>query len=96
MAEDPKKEDQQPMSMPPIEKDEKGLANDLVTEDYLKKMLNKTTNKPPAIFVNKFCPKPNHSCFGNFSKEYIKKTTTPSDFEIDVYEKSQAATSSSK
>jgi hypothetical protein len=93
MAEEAKNE--QPIPMQPAEKDERGLANDLVTEDYLKKILNKTTNKPVKLFVNKFCPKPNHSCFGNFPQEFIKKKPEASDFEIEVYEKSQAATASS-
>jgi hypothetical protein len=94
MAEEAKN-DQQPMPMQPAEKDERSLSNELVTEDYLKKILNKTTNKPVKLFVNKFCPKPNHSCFGNFPKEFIKKKPEQSDFEIEVFEKSQAATASS-
>ena len=94
MAEE-QKTDQQPIPMQPAEKDERCLANDLVTEDYLKKILNKTTTKPVKLYDNKYCPKPNHSCFGNFPKEFISKKAQPSDFEIEVYEKSQAATSSS-
>jgi len=69
---------------------------EIIAHDHLKAMLNKTTNKGVyKPYVGKLIPRANHSPFGDFPKEFLKKKSKEEDFSIDVYEKSQAASASS-
>ena len=69
---------------------------EIIAEDHLRAMLNKSSNqgvyKP---YVTKLLQRPNHSPFGDFPKDFLKKETKKEDFSIDIYEKSQAASASS-
>jgi hypothetical protein len=69
---------------------------DIIAEDHMRGMLNKATNSGVyQPYVSQLVPRANHSPFGDFPKEFIKKQSKAEDFSIDVYEKSQAASASS-
>lgn len=71
------------------------IVSEIIANDHLKSMLNKTANKGVYHpYVSKLVPRANHSPFGDFPKEYINKKPKEEDFSIDVYENSQAGTSS--
>lgn len=71
------------------------IVSEIVANDHLKAMLNKTANKGPyRPYVSKLVPRANHSPFGDFPNEFINKKVKEEDFSIDIYEKSQAGTSS--
>jgi hypothetical protein len=77
------------MMMPKI-----SYASTMIVEDHLKKLLSSTTNKPFKVSDNKLLPKPQHSPFGDFPKEFLgKKTGKVTDIEpIERHEQSIAAT----
>jgi hypothetical protein len=76
------------MVMPKI-----SYASTMIVEDHLKKLLTSTSNKPFKVSENKLLPKPQHSPFGDFPKEYLpNKKQTVTDIEpIDKHEQSIAA-----
>jgi len=47
----------------------------MLVEDHLKKVLAKTTGKPWKLTNNKLLPKSQHSPFGDFPPEYMKKAS---------------------
>jgi len=49
------------------------FASSMLVEDHLKKVLAKTTGKPWKLTNNKLLPKSQHSPFGDFPPEYMKK-----------------------
>ena len=80
----------------PILQPKVNLTGEIIHHDYIKNMLQKTSKKGYyRSYINPFCPVSSHSCFGNFPKSYMKKAPKEDDFNIDIYEKSQAATASS-
>jgi hypothetical protein len=76
------------MVMPKI-----SYASTMIVEDHLKKLLASTTNKPFKVSDNKLLPKPQHSPFGDFPKEYVipKKTVVTEIDVITSHEQSIAA-----
>jgi len=71
------------------------IVSEIIANDHLKSMLNKTTNKGVYHpYVSKLVPRAKHSPFGDFPKDLITKKTEKEDFSIDVHENSQAGTSS--
>lgn len=76
------------MVMPKI-----SYASTMIVEDHLKKLLASTTNKPFKVSDNKLLPKPQHSPFGDFPKEYIapKKAVVTEVESITMHEQSIAA-----
>jgi len=69
----------------------------MVTEDHLKRVLRCTEGKPWKTHLNKFLPRSQHSCFGDFPGEYMAKGSTgllpvPN---VDAAEASVAATGKS-
>ena len=48
-------------------------ASQLLVEDHLKKCLSKTTTKTWKPYDNPNLPRAQHSAFGDFPKDYIKK-----------------------
>jgi len=56
----------QPMPMPKI-----NFASSMITEDHLKKVVAKTDGKSWKFSQNKLLPKSQHSCFGDFPKDYM-------------------------
>lgn len=56
----------QPMPMPKI-----NYASSMITEDHLKKVVAKTDGKSWKFSQNKLLPKSQHSCFGDFPKDYM-------------------------
>lgn len=71
------------------------ILSEIIAHDHLQTMLNKTTNKGVYHpYVSKLVPKANHSPFGNFPKEYLNKKAKPENNSIDVFENSQAGSSS--
>ena len=81
------------MMMPKI-----SYASTMIVEDHLKKLLANTTNKPFKVSNNKLLPKPQHSPFGDFPKEYLpaKKTPVTEIEPIDKHEQSIAAKGTGK
>lgn len=51
------------------------FASSMLVEDHLKKVLAKTTGKPWKLTNNKLLPKSQHSPFGDFPPEYMKKAS---------------------
>jgi hypothetical protein len=76
------------MVMPKI-----SYASTMIVEDHLKKLLASTTNKPFKVSDNKLLPKPQHSPFGDFPKEYLggKKQVVTELESISAHEQSIAA-----
>ena len=76
------------MVMPKI-----SFASTMIVEDHLKKLLASTTNKPFKVSDNKLLPKPQHSPFGDFPKEYLggKKQVVTELESISAHEQSIAA-----
>jgi hypothetical protein len=76
------------MLMPKI-----SYASTMIVEDHLKKLLASTTNKPFKVSDNKLLPKPQHSPFGDFPKEYLggKKQVVTELESISAHEQSIAA-----
>lgn len=71
------------------------IVSEIIANDHLKSMLNKTSNKGVYHpYVSKLVPRAKHSPFGDFPKELMIKTKKDEDFTIDVHENSQAGTSS--
>eukprot|EP00826_Nyctotherus_ovalis_P064245 TRINITY_DN941_c0_g1_i3.p1 TRINITY_DN941_c0_g1~~TRINITY_DN941_c0_g1_i3.p1 ORF type:complete len:234 (-),score=48.93 TRINITY_DN941_c0_g1_i3:293-994(-) len=71
------------------------IVSEIIANDHLKSMLNKSTNKGVYHpYVSKLVPKAKHSPFGDFPKELMTKKSKEEDFAIDVHENSQAGTSS--
>jgi hypothetical protein len=72
-------------------------ASQLLVEDHLKKCLSKTTAKTWKPYDNPNLPRAQHSAFGDFPKDYLKRkaagvtTVKP----IDKHEVSIAATGTS-
>lgn len=58
----------QPIPMPKI-----NYASSMITEDHLKKCIAKTDGKTWKFSQNKLLPKSQHSCFGDFPKDYMPK-----------------------
>ena len=48
-------------------------ASSLIIEDHLKKVINRTETQPVKTSDNKLLPKPLHSAFGDFPKDYMPK-----------------------
>jgi len=70
---------------------------EVLAHDHLKAMLNKNANKGVyRPYASKLVPRPNHSPFGDFPKEFLKKKPKEEDFSIDIYEKSQAASATNE
>ena len=46
-------------------------ANNLLLEDQLKKVIGKTTGQSHKFYHNKNLPRSQHSCFGDFPKDYL-------------------------
>ena len=77
----------------PMTTRKENIASCLIIEDHLKSMLSKTSNTNYKPWGNKFAPKYPHTCFGNFSKEFVvgvKKPILPK--KTPDYEESNAAT----
>jgi hypothetical protein len=66
----------------------------MVTEDHLKKVLRITDGKPWKTSLNKFLPKSQHSCFGDYPNGHMPKKETVLEPVpmIDAAEASVAAT----
>lgn len=48
-------------------------ASNLIVEDHLKKVVTKTSSNPFKTANNKYLPRAQHSAFGDFPKDYMKK-----------------------
>lgn len=71
------------------------MAAELINNDYLKKVVNRTEGQG-TVGRSKYAARQQHSCFGDFPKDYMSKTSKNQDLNIGVHEASQAATASSK
>lgn len=70
---------------------------DIVADDHMKGLVSKSNNKGVyRPYISKLAPKPSQSPFGDFPSDFIKKVAKAEDFSIDFFEKSQAASASSK
>ena len=70
-------------------------ASSMITEDHLKKVVAKTDGKTWKFSQNKLLPKSQHSCFGDFPKDYLPKGAKESLLpvpDIAAAEQSIAAT----
>lgn len=86
---------QQPAALTAVPLRTNAMA-DIIHGDHMKGMLNKSTNRGVyQPYKTPLIPRANHSPFGDFPKEFIQKKVKAEDFSIDIYEKSQAASSSS-
>lgn len=47
------------------------IASCLIIEDHLKSMLSQSANYSFKPWNNKYAPKYPHTCFGDFTKEYL-------------------------
>ena len=72
------------------------IANTLVIEDTLKKIVGKSSNLNYRPWANKFAPKNADSALGNFTKEYISGVHYPERNPMPVQEDTQAATTINK
>jgi len=69
------------------------FASSMLVEDHLKKVLAKTSGKPWKLTNNKLLPKSQHSPFGDFPPEYMKKASNAPEPvpKIEAAEQSVAA-----
>lgn len=59
-------------------------AANMVTEDFLRKIISKTSTKGWNPHDNKFLPRSQHSPFGDFPADYMpKKTAAKKDEVVD-------------
>lgn len=74
------------------------FASSMIVEDHLKKVLAKTEGKPWKFTNNKLLPRSQHSPFGDFPPEYMKKASNAVEPVplIDSAELSLAATGKRK
>ena len=48
-------------------------GSSMIVEDHLKKVLTMTRGQAWRVVDNKLIPRSQHSCFGDFPKEYLAK-----------------------
>ncbi len=72
------------------------IANTLVIEDTLKKIVGKSSNLNYRPWANKFAPKNAHCALGNFTAEYHSGVKYPERNPMPHQEDTQAATTINK
>jgi len=72
-------------------------GSSMIVEDHLKKVLTMTKGPAWKVADNALCPRTQHSCFGDFPKEYLKKadaTVEPvpmiADHEVSIAAKGKS------
>jgi len=70
------------------------VAGRLISEDHLKWFIGKNNGKPFKTADNKLLPRAQHSAFGDFPSDYMKKTSkAPEPLKpMDTQQLSAAAT----
>lgn len=70
-------------------------ASDMILEDHLKKCLTRTETHPYNT-NNKYMPRNQHSCFGDFPKDKMpKKSAAPEPEPLEMHAHSIAITGNS-
>ena len=68
-------------------------GSSMIVEDHLKKVLTMTRGASWRFTENRLIPRSQHSCFGDFPKEYLKKPDSNVD-PVPVIEEAEVSIAS--
>lgn len=71
------------------------IAANIIQEDHVKDMLSKTRNLSYKPWKSVYCPKNNHSPFGDFPRSFMNPKP-PARMARPIFEKAQASSYSGK